>query len=78
MSGKPTKPRIRFDLEKMNYPLVMNAFKATIGSRCAPLTTLVDEDAELEPIVTEFNKVVTNTATDLLGKHRQKKKTLSY
>ena len=35
---------------------------------------LVDEAAELDSIVTEFKKVVKETATELLGKHSQKKK----
>ena len=34
---------------------------------------LVDADAELDSIVTEFNKVVTDTASKLLGKERWKK-----
>ena len=52
-SRKPTQPRIRFDLEKLNDPTVMNAFQATIGGRFAPLTTLVDEDADLDSMVTQ-------------------------
>ena len=71
-SRKPTKPKIRFDVEKLNDPLVMNAFKTTIGGRFAPLTMLVDGDAELDSIVTEFNKAV--TATELLGKQHEKEK----
>ena len=47
-SRKPTQPRIRFDLEKLNDPTVMSAFRATIGGRFAPLTTPVDEDADLD------------------------------
>ena len=38
----------------------------------APLATLVDEDAELDSIVTHFNKAVTDTAAELLGKQRRK------
>ena len=32
-SRKPTQPRIRFDLEKLNDPTVMGAFQAAIGGR---------------------------------------------
>ena len=64
-SGKPTQPRIRFDIKKMNDPSVMNAFKATLGCRFAPLATLVDENIELDSIFTEFSKVVTDTSTEL-------------
>ena len=70
-SRKPTQPRIRFDLEKLNDPTVMSAFQATIGGRFA---TLVDEDADLDAMVTHFNKAVTDTAAELLGKQRRKRK----
>ena len=72
-SRKPTQPRIRFDREKLNDPTVMSAFQATIGGRFAPLATLVDEDADLDSIVTHFNKAVTDTAAEFLGKQRQKR-----
>ena len=52
----------RFDLEKLNGPLVMNAFQVNIGDRFAPLTMLTDGDAEMDSIVTDHNKVVTDTA----------------
>ena len=71
-SRKPTQPRIRFDLEKLNDPTVMSAFQATTGGRFAPLATLVDEDVDLDSMVT--NKAVTDTATELLGKQRRKRK----
>ena len=73
-SRKPTLPRIRFDLEKLNDPTVMNAFQANIGGRFAPLATLVDEDADLDSMVTHFNKAVADTAAELLGKQRRKRK----
>ena len=71
---KPTQPRIRFDLEKLNDPTVLSAFQATIGGRFAPLATQVDEDADLDSMVTHFNKAVTDTAAELLGKQRRKRK----
>ena len=52
----------------------MSAFQATIGGRCAPLATLVDEDADLDSMFTHFNKAATDTADELLGKQRRKKK----
>ena len=55
-SRKPTQPRIRFDLEKLNNPTVMSVFQATIGGRFAPLAMLVDEDADLDSMVTHFSK----------------------
>ena len=71
---KPTKPRIRFDLEKLNDPTVMSAFQATTGGRFAPLATLADGDADLDSMVTHFNKAVTDTEAELLGKQRPKRK----
>ena len=60
--------------EKLNDPTVMSAFRATIGGRFAPLATLVDEDADLDSMVTHFNKAVTDTAAELLCKQRRKRK----
>ena len=67
-SRKPTQPRIRFDLEKLNNPTVMSVFKATIGGRFVPLAMLVHEDADLDSMITHFSKTVTDTAAELLGK----------
>ena len=68
-SRKPTQPRIRFDLEKLNYPTV-----SVTGGRFAPFTTLVDDDADRNSIVTVFNKAVTDTAAELVSKQRRKRK----
>ena len=73
-SRKPTQPRIRFDLEKLNHPTVVSAFQVTIGGRFAPLAMLVDEDADLDSMVTHFSKAVTDTVAELLGKQRRKRK----
>ena len=73
-SRKPTQPRIRFDLAKLNDPTVMSAFQITIGGRFAPLAMLVDEDADLDSMVTHFSKAVTDTVAELLGKQRRKRK----
>ena len=73
-SRKPTQPGIRFDLEKLNDPTVMSAFQATIGGKFAPLATLVDEDADLDSMFDYFNKAVSDTAAELLGEQRRKRK----
>ena len=65
---------MRFDLEKLNDPTVMSTFKKTIDGRFAPLAMLVDEDADLDSMVTHFSKAVTDTAAELLGKQRRKRK----
>ena len=51
----------------------MSAFQATIGGRFAPLAPLVDEDADLDSMMTHFNNAVTDTAAELLGKQRRKR-----
>ena len=48
----------------------MSAFQATIGGRFAPLAMLVDEDADLDSMVTHFHKAV----AELLGKQRRERK----
>ena len=68
------QPRIRFDLENLNDPTMMSAFQATIGSRFALLATLVDKDDDLDFVVIHFNKAVTDTAVDILGQQRRKRK----
>ena len=52
----------------------MSAFQVTIGGRFSPLATLVDEGADLDSMVTHFNKAVTDKAAELLGKQRRKRK----
>ena len=63
-----------FDLEKLNHPTVMSAFRVTIGGRFAPLAMLVDEDADLDSMFTHFSKAVTDKVAELLGKQRRKRK----
>ena len=52
----------------------MSAFQATIGDRVASLATLVDEDADLNFMVTHFNKAVSDTEAEPFGKQRWKRK----
>ena len=40
----------------------------------APLTIMSNEDTDIDSMITTFNTAVTETATEILGKHRQKKK----
>ena len=52
----------------------MSAFQATIAGRFAPLATPADQDTDLDSMVTHFNKAVTCTAAEFLGKQRRKRK----
>ena len=45
-----------------------------IGGKFAPLTIMDNEDTDLDSMITTFNTAVTETASEILGKHRQKKK----
>ena len=45
-----------------------------IGGRFAPLTIMSNEDTDIDSMITIFNTAVTETASEILGKHRQKKK----
>ena len=46
-----------------------------IDGRFAPLTIMSNEDTDTDSMITTFNTAVTETASEILGKHRQKKKT---
>ena len=52
----------------------METFQAKIGGKLAPLTIMSNEDTDLDSRITTFNTAVTGTASEILGKHRQKKK----
>ena len=73
--SKPKHTRHKFDLEKPNDPNVFETFQAMEGGKFAPLTSMNSEDADLDSMITTLNTAVTETASEILGKHRQKKKT---
>ena len=72
--SKPKHTRLKFDLEKLRDPNMLESFKAMIGGRFAPLTIMSNEDTDIDSMITTFNTAVTETASQILGKHRQKKK----
>ena len=45
-----------------------------IGGKFAPLTIMNNEATDMDSVVTTFNTAVAETASEILGKHRQKKK----
>ena len=45
-----------------------------IGGKFAPLTIMNNEDTDMDSVITTFNTAVTETASEILGKHRQKKR----
>ena len=44
-----------------------------IGGKLAPLTITSNEDTDIDSMITTFNTAVTETASEILGKHREKK-----
>ena len=71
--SKPKHTRLNFDLEKLKDPNVLETFQAMIGRRFAPFTIMSNEDTDIDSMITTFNTVVTETGSEILGKHRQKK-----
>ena len=53
---------------------MLKTIQAMIGGRFAPLTIMSNEDTDIDSMITTFNTAVTETASEILGKHRQKKK----
>ena len=72
--SKPRHTRLKFDLEKLKDPNVLETFQAMIGGRFAPLTIMSNEDTDIDSMITTCNTAVAETASEILGKHRQKKK----
>ena len=72
-TSKPKHTRLKFDLEKLKDPNELETFQAMIGGRFAPLTIMSSEDTDIDPMITTFNTAVTETTSEILGKHRQKK-----
>ena len=72
--SKPKYTRLKFDLEKLKDPNVLETFQVMIGGKFAPLTIMNSEDTDMDTMITTFNTAVTETVGEILGKHRQKKK----
>ena len=72
--SKPKHTRLKFDLEKLKDPNLLETFQAIVGKKFAPLTIMSNEDADVDSLITTFNTAVTETASEIFGKHRQKKK----
>ena len=65
---------IRFSLEKVKDPNIAEMFRATIGGKLAPLLALENWDTEIDALINSFNTALTETANNILGKHRPAKK----
>ena len=69
---KPT--RLKFDHVKLKDPNVLETLKAIIVGKFAPSTIMDNEDTEVDSMITTFNTAVIETASEILSKHRQKKR----
>ena len=49
-------------------------FQATMGGTFAPLIGLRDEDMDINTMINTYNTTVTDTASEILGKERSRKK----
>ena len=49
-------------------------FQTMTGGKAAPLNIMYNENTDIDSMITTFNTAVTETASEILGKHRQKKK----
>ena len=76
--SKPNHTRLKFDLEKLKDLNVFEIFQAMIGGKFALLTIMNNEDTDMDSVIFTFNTAVTETASEILGKHLQKKKTLGH
>ena len=70
----PKHTRLKFDLEKLKDPNVLETFQAMIDEKFALLTIMYNEDTDMDSVITAFNTAVTDTASEIHGKHHQKKK----
>ena len=50
--SKPKHTRLKFDLEKLKDPNVLENFQAMIGGRFAPLTIMSNEDTDTDSMIT--------------------------
>ena len=72
--SKPKHTRLKFGVKKLKDPNVLETFQAMTSGKFAPLTIMNNEGTDMDSMITTFNTAVTETATEILGKHCQKKK----
>ena len=70
---EPKHKRLKFDFENLKDS-VLETFQTMIGGKFAPLIIMSNEDTDNDSMITTFNTALTETASEILGKHRQKKK----
>ena len=76
--SKPKHTKLKYDLEKLKDPNVLETSKDVIGGKFALLTIMNNEDTDMDSMITTFNTAMTETASEILDKHHQKKKNLGH
>ena len=64
--------RMKFNLEKLKDPNVLEIFQANIGGKFAPLLVISEDPANIDSLVDNFNTALIETAEQTLGKTRKK------
>ena len=67
--NQPNQPRIRFDLDKLKDPEIVEVFQAQLGGRFAALSLL---DGDIDALTNNFNETVLKTAEEVIGRQRKK------
>ena len=63
-SKKAKNTRLKFNLDKLKDPNISSLFEARIGGKFGPLLLL---EGDVEAITNNFNEVMIEVATDILG-----------
>ena len=66
---EPKHTRLKFDLEKLRDPNLLETVQTMIGGKFAPLTHN-NEDTDMDSMKTTFNTAAIETASEIIGKHR--------
>ena len=69
--SKPKHTRLKFDLEKLKDPNVLETFQAMIGRKFAPLIIMNNEDTDLDSMIITFNTAETETTSRIRGKQSE-------
>ena len=71
--SKPKRTKLKFDLKKLKDPKVLETLQAVIVRKFPLLTIMNNEVVDMDLKITTFNTAVTETTSDILGKHCQRK-----
>ena len=66
--------RIKFDLNKLKSPSILDQFNSIIGGKFNSLINLKDTAFDVDEMSIKFNNVLYETATETIGKGRTIKK----